>query len=77
MPPRVIVIEYTPSGVDAAYQNAQRMLEESIRDPHSKLYNVPDPGGRERAAHAHINDLVASMAKDAPDSDVPIGKRVV
>jgi len=77
MPPRVIVIEYTPSGVDAAYQNAQRMLEESIRDPHSKLYNVPDPGGHERSKHAYYNALVASMAKESPETDVPIGKRVV
>ena len=77
MPPRVIVIEYTPSGVDAAYQNAQRMLEESIRDPHSKLYNVPDPGGRERAAHAHNNALADGIVKGAPESGVPIRKRVI
>ena len=77
MAPKIIIIEFTPRGVEAAYQAAMDRLGAACRDPHSKLYNTPDPGGRERAAHAHINDLVASMAKDAPDSDVPIGKRVV
>ena len=77
MSPKIIIIEFTPSGVEAAYQAAMERLDAACRDPHSKMYNVPDPGGRERAAHAHNNALVDGIVKDAPESDVPIGKRVI
>ena len=63
--------------VDEAYQNAKDMLDQACRDPHSKLYDVPDPGGRERAAHAHNNALVDGLVKGAPHSNTPVGKQVI
>ena len=75
--PRIVIIEYGPSGVDAAYRAAMDRLDQACRDPHSKLYNTPDPGGHERAAHAHNNALVDDMVKNTPPSDVPNGKRVI
>ena len=63
--------------VDEAYQNAKDMIDAACRDPHSKLYNIPDPGGRERAAHAHNNALVDGLVKNAPLSNIPVGKQVI
>ena len=72
MPPKWIV-----NPVEEAYLNAKDMIDAACRDPHSKLYNVPDPGGRERAAHAHNNAMADVLVKGAPPSDVPIGKQVI
>jgi len=72
MPPKWIV-----NPVEEAYLNAKDMIDAACRDPHSKLYNVPDPGGRERAAHAHNNAMADALVKGAPPSDVPIGKQVI
>ena len=72
MPPKWIV-----NPIEEAYLNAKDMIDAACRDPRSKLYNVPDSGGRERAAHAHNNALVDGLVKGAPPSDVPIGKQVI
>ena len=72
MPPKWIV-----NPVEEAYLNAKDMIDAACRDPHSKLYNVPDPGGRERAAHAYNNALVDGLVKNAPLSNIPVGKQVI
>jgi len=76
MPPnRTIIIEYTGKGLEEYYDLAERTLQEYYDRSPTSLINIPETA--EDRLEPYYRALAEQIAKDAPASGVPIGKRVV
>ena len=85
MPPnRTIIIEIKdkhvtitgPTGLEEDYNAAEKMLYEYYQSSPTALKNIP-LSEKEKGDIAYHNTLAEQIARNAPASNVPIGKRVV
>jgi len=84
MPPRTIIIQIDnkrveitgPTGLEEDYNAAEKMLYEYYQSSPTALKNIP-LSEKEKGDIAYHNTLAEQIARNAPASNVPIGKRVV
>ena len=71
----IIIIEYTGKGLEEYYDLAERTLQEYYDRSPSSLIDIPET--KEDRLEPYHRALANQIAKNAPPSNVPIGKRVV
>ena len=76
MPPAKVTIIIDTTGKDNGYNRANDMLKEYYDRSPTSLIDIPI-SPEDQADQAYYRALAEQIAKNAPPSSVPIGKRVV
>ena len=74
-PKTIIIIEHTGKGLEEYYDLAERTLQEYYDRSPSSLINIPETV--EDRMESYYRALADRMAKESPETGVPIGKRVI
>jgi len=75
MPPRVTIIIET-NNTDDGYNRASQLIEAELRNAPTALIDIPI-SDQEKFDIAYYRTLAEQIARNAPASNVPIGKRVI
>ena len=74
-PKTIIIIEHTGKGLEEFHDLADRTLQEYYDSSPTSLINIPETA--EDRMGSYYRALAEQLIKDAPASDVPMGKRVI